>query len=90
MYAKLFYVLKAHRKCLFFNLNVSQSSSWIYKSVNSVTTTEECEFVADHYYLRYDKKQFISYIHYNLSDFNQVQLETWMQWMKLKKNDFIL
>jgi hypothetical protein len=53
--------------------------------VNSVTTIEECEFVADHYNLRYDKKQFISYIHYNLSDFNQVQLETWMQWMKIKK-----
>ena len=89
MYAKLFYVLKAHRKSLFFiNLNDSASFS-IYKSVNSVTTTEECEFIADHYYLKYDKEQFISYIHYNLSDFNQVQLETWMQWMKLK-NEFIL
>jgi hypothetical protein len=86
MYSKLFYELKSYRKCLFFiNLNVYRSA-WIYKSVNSVTNTEECEFIADHYYLKYDKNQFISYIHYNLSDFNQVQLETWKQWIdEIKK-----
>ena len=83
IYNSMFVYLKEYRKHLFFNLNPSPVY-WIYTSINSVTNTEQCNFIAEKYCKMYDKKQFISYIQYNLDDFNQIQLEIWLKWIKNK------